>query len=149
MTNEEIRTLYREAKDKKRQVGILADLTQKTKDEIREIVADLIHTPVMPLPSAEVEYIENPPAMNPRQARVGKNGTLTIPKVVRVAAGIFGGTVVDVMLSGETVTIRPHNNRCYICGGTEGIEVMQGVGICQPCAKKLLGRMRSHEECKS
>ena len=38
MTNEEIRRDYDLAKDKKVQVGILADLTGKSRNEIREIV---------------------------------------------------------------------------------------------------------------
>lgn len=148
MTNEEIRMMYREALDKKKQIKILADMTLKTKAEIEAVVADLIPVPGGPSRRHGKEE-DNPPAMNPRQARVGKNGTVTIPKVVRVSAGIFAGTVVDVTLSGEAVVMRPRGMRCHICGG--GAEVMvftQGVGICRPCAKKALERMDTHYGCK-
>lgn len=39
-TNEEICTLYREAANKKTQIGILADLTLKTKWQIKEILRE-------------------------------------------------------------------------------------------------------------
>lgn len=139
MTKEEIRMMYRDAADKKKQIGILADLTLMTKDEIRDIVADPDKQTPSPCPARQTEA-KKQSGMDIRQARIGKNGSFTIPKVMRVAAGIFSGSVVDVALSGGGVAVRPHSELCRICGSPEDVTVLRGVGVCRPCAGKILER---------
>lgn len=73
-----------------------------------------------------------------QQKKIGKNGGFTIPKSLRVDAGLPAGSAVDVEQVDGGVMIRPHVELCRICGRAEQVVVLGGKGICRACAQKAL-----------
>lgn len=72
-----------------------------------------------------------------RQKKVGKSGSITLPKAMRANAGIFAGSAVDILQEGDTIIIAPHTKICRICGTAEDVVVKNGIGICRACAEDI------------
>ena len=73
-----------------------------------------------------------------QQKILNKAGGFTIPKLMRLAAGMYPGSIVDIKLEGNAVILTPHQTLCRICGSPEDVVEINGVGICRKCARKVL-----------
>ena len=73
-----------------------------------------------------------------QQKILNKAGGFTIPKLTRLAAGLYSGSIVDIKLESGAVILTPHQPLCRICGSPEDVVELNGVGICRRCAKKVL-----------
>lgn len=74
--------------------------------------------------------------------RMCKNGSVNIPKQVRVEAGIFPGNAVDIeALPSGKILITPSAPCCRFCGSPDQLLFTEGVVICKKCANKLLKKV--------
>ncbi len=69
--------------------------------------------------------------------KIAKSGSVMIPKEMRVEAGLYPGTGVDITQDGDTITVKPHVPVCRFCGGVENVRSVMGMEICTDCAAKI------------
>lgn len=71
--------------------------------------------------------------------KVNKAGGITIPQQLRHSLNIPKGSAVEMEDNGETIVIRKHIPTCLVCGTADHVKVINGVEICEECAKKFAG----------
>ncbi len=69
--------------------------------------------------------------------RIGKRGALTLPKALRVDAGLHPGMAVEVTAGNGGMEIKAAHKCCYFCGSPEDVYSVMNVNVCRACAKKL------------
>ncbi|MCM1525516.1 MAG: AbrB/MazE/SpoVT family DNA-binding domain-containing protein, partial [Ruminococcus sp.] len=72
-----------------------------------------------------------------KSKKLTKNRSLTIPKDIAAAAGIIGGTAVDLTSSAGGIIITKHVPACVYCGSAESVKVLRGTEICAKCAEEI------------
>lgn len=77
--------------------------------------------------------------------KIGKDGRVSIPLLVREAIGLQKGDVVDVIPEGHGLRIIAHTPRCIFCGVQEDVGLYQDKGICGRCREELLGSRQGQE----
>lgn len=62
-------------------------------------------------------------------------GRVVIPKEMRKSMLIKEGDPVEIIMNGDSVTIKKHNEACYCCGSEEDLHDMPKLGIklCPKC----------------
>lgn len=74
--------------------------------------------------------------------KICKNGSITIPKQIRVEAGLFSGNAVDIEVSPTgKIIISSSAPCCRFCGSPEKIIKADGIEICKTCATKILAKV--------
>lgn len=69
---------------------------------------------------------------------VNKNGSLTVPRMMRQDLGMHPGTALDMTTTDDGgLLIRKHAPSCHLCGGTKYIGTYQGLTLCRGCYYKL------------
>lgn len=70
--------------------------------------------------------------------RINKNGGVTLPKLVRVEAGLHPGMAVDIVATAQgNVAVQSVHRCCLLCGSPEDVLEIGNVDICRNCAQKL------------
>ena len=70
--------------------------------------------------------------------RIGKQGTISLPKSERSAAGLHPGMAVDITAKGSSLVITPTYPHCFLCGSAREVQTVGGVNICCACAEKIV-----------
>lgn len=72
--------------------------------------------------------------------RVTKNASVSIPKDMRLEAGIYPGMAIDIKSDGASLTITPHSPTCRFCGCTQDVVKVNAIDmeICLVCAAKIV-----------
>lgn len=79
--------------------------------------------------------------------RICKNGSITLPKAIRVEAGLFPGNAVDIETAADgTVTIKPVTPCCHFCGSPEQLVTVENITICKKCAMKVFSEVDVTDE---
>lgn len=74
--------------------------------------------------------------------RICKNGSLTLPKLVRAESGLFPGNAVDIETQTDgSITIKPTAPCCHFCGSPEQLINVENIVICKNCATKILAKV--------
>lgn len=74
--------------------------------------------------------------------KICKNGSLTLPKVVRAEAGLFPGNAIDITTNDDgSITIKPTVETCHFCGSPEDVIKVANISICKNCVTKILARV--------
>lgn len=73
--------------------------------------------------------------------KVTSHGSISIPVAIRRELGIEPKDPMVVELEGGVIKITPYTPRCIFCGITEGVERIQGKGICGTCAAEAARKM--------
>lgn len=78
--------------------------------------------------------------------RLTKGRSVTIPKDIAAAAGITGGTAVDLINADDMIMIRRHIPACIFCGNdvTEQEHHLCGRTVCADCAKQMREEYDEH-----
>ncbi|MDO5352267.1 MAG: AbrB/MazE/SpoVT family DNA-binding domain-containing protein [Succinatimonas sp.] len=71
--------------------------------------------------------------------KVNKAGGITIPQQFRHALNIPKGSAVEMEDAGDKIIIKKHIPTCLVCGTADHVNVINGVEICEECAKKFTG----------
>lgn len=69
--------------------------------------------------------------------RLSKSRALTIPKDLSAQTGIFAGTAVDLLDTGDGILIKKHIPTCIYCGSCESVGVLRGKELCAKCAREI------------
>lgn len=72
--------------------------------------------------------------------KVSKAGGLTIPAQMRHELNIPKGAAVELSVNeNEEIVIAKHIPTCLCCGTADYVSVVNGVELCEKCAKKFVG----------
>lgn len=71
--------------------------------------------------------------MKLKHKKITKSCGVTIPKDIRHEAGLLPGMAVDVVTTGNGVTIQKHVPACHICGNAEGVVSYMDFDLCTAC----------------
>lgn len=69
--------------------------------------------------------------------KISKSGAVTLPKEVRVTAGLHPGMAVDIYPQGNMICIALKHICCHICGSPENVKKVSSINICRVCAEKI------------
>lgn len=69
--------------------------------------------------------------------KVGKSGSISIPKQLRTEAGIFAGNAIDIEVTKDGINIKPHTDTCCFCGSTVKVKRVLNTEICRECALQI------------
>lgn len=72
-----------------------------------------------------------------KHKRLSKAASLTIPKDMRLAAGILPGTEVDLTEVTDGILVSKHVPICRFCGSPEKVVEYRGEEICAKCAAEI------------
>lgn len=79
--------------------------------------------------------------------KINKNGSITIPKEMRVDVGLFPGNGVSVETAEDgTITIKPAVDCCRFCGSPENVLTVNKIKICNNCATQILAKVDVTDE---
>ena len=70
--------------------------------------------------------------------RIGKQGTVSLPKSVRAEAGLHPGMAVEIVAKESSLVITPTYAHCFLCGSARDVQTVGGVNICRECAEKIV-----------
>ncbi len=73
--------------------------------------------------------------------RVDEMGRVIIPADLRRACGIDIGDYVDFQLSGDSLVLSRHTDRCTFCGGSRDVTVFRDKPVCGDCVAELRTRV--------
>lgn len=74
--------------------------------------------------------------------KINKNGSVTIPRNIRAAVGLFSGNGVEINVNSDgSLTIKPSALCCRFCGSLREILTVENIVICVDCAKKILAKV--------
>ena len=71
--------------------------------------------------------------------KVNKAGGITIPQQFRHALNIHKGSAVEMEDADGMIIIKKHIPTCLVCGTADHVKVINGIEICEECAKKFVG----------
>ena len=69
--------------------------------------------------------------------KLSSHGSVSIPVAVRRDLGLQGKDPMELTVEGGEIRLRAYTPRCVFCGGTEGVKLLMGKGICPACTEKL------------
>lgn len=79
--------------------------------------------------------------------KIGKGGSLTIPKHIRARAGMFPGNAVNINCEGDgTVIIKTVVPCCSFCGSPDDVLDVEGTKVCKRCARNIAEKVRDKHE---
>lgn len=78
--------------------------------------------------------------MKPMYKKISKAGGITIPAQMRHTLNIPKGAAVEVTATADDeIIIKKHIPTCLCCGTADYVKVINGVELCENCAKKFAG----------
>lgn len=69
--------------------------------------------------------------------RIGKQGAITLPKILRVEAGLHPGMAVNITVESGAVSITAAHKCCALCGSPEDVRSAAGINVCMSCAREI------------
>ena len=69
--------------------------------------------------------------------RIGRRGSLTLPKTLRAQTGLHPGMAVEIAAEDGKITIKAAHKCCHFCGSPEDVHSIDGINICYACVKRL------------
>ena len=81
--------------------------------------------------------------------KINSKGGVTIPSEIRLAYGIQPGDPFELSTneSGDIVLKRAVE-RCCLCGSDKSVELINGKGLCQKCAKLYSVKKKERKDVK-
>lgn len=76
-----------------------------------------------------------------KTTRMDAQGRVILPPHIRKELNLKAGQLVSVTLEGGTITVRPAEMRCAICGHAtddQSLSVSEATHICKSCAQKIV-----------
>lgn len=70
-----------------------------------------------------------------------KQGHVAIPAELRKAMKIDDSTPMEIMVHGDIIVLRRHDNKCRFCQSTYDVKRYHGVNVCGGCALEMRGRV--------
>lgn len=86
-----------------------------------------------------------------KTTRMDAQGRVILPPHIRKELNLNAGQPVTVSLVGNTITIRPAQNRCVICGGSvkdDHIALKKDALICRSCGLAIAKALQVGTEVK-
>lgn len=73
-----------------------------------------------------------------KQKKLTSKCGITIPKDLRLDAGMNAGEAVDMVYTGDGILIRKHVFTCFICHTPENVVKYKNIELCSECAKHFI-----------
>lgn len=86
--------------------------------------------------------------MEVKHKKLTSKAGITIPKDMRLSAGLTGGMAVDLTETADGILIRKHRPACCYCGSEVDVKSIKGRDTCRKCADQIVEEVRhSYESC--
>ena len=76
-----------------------------------------------------------------KTTRMDAQGRVILPPHIRKEMNLTPGQLLAVALEGNTITVRPAEERCAFCGEAtddQSLSITKTTRICKACAKKIV-----------
>ena len=86
--------------------------------------------------------------MEVKHKKLTSKAGITIPKDMRLSAGLTGGMAVDLTETADGILISKHRPTCCYCGSEDNVKKIKGRDTCHKCALKIVEEVKnSYESC--
>ena len=69
--------------------------------------------------------------------KIDELGRIVLPKELRKTLGIEPGTPIEIYTEDDMIILKKFENRCVLCGSTEGVADVKGKKVCKDCIDEL------------
>lgn len=86
--------------------------------------------------------------MEVKHKKLTSKAGITIPKDMRLSAGLTGGMAVDLTETTDGILISKHRPTCCYCGSEDNVKKIKGRDTCHKCAMDIVEEVKnSYESC--
>lgn len=86
--------------------------------------------------------------MEVKHKKLTSKAGITIPKDMRLSAGLTGGMAVDLTETADGILISKHRPTCCYCGSEDNVKKIKGRDTCHKCAMDIVEEVKnSYESC--
>lgn len=86
--------------------------------------------------------------MEVKHKKLTSKAGITIPKDMRLSAGLTGGMAVDLTETADGILISKHRPTCCYCGSEDKVKKIKGRDTCHKCALEIVEEVKnSYESC--
>lgn len=84
--------------------------------------------------------------MDVKYKKLTSKAGVTIPKDMRLSAGLTGGMAVDLTETADGILISKHKPTCCYCGSIENVKSIKGRDTCRKCAAEIVEEVKQSYE---
>ena len=84
--------------------------------------------------------------MEVKHKKLTSKAGITIPKDMRLSAGLTGGMAVDLTETADGILISKHRPTCCYCGSEDNVKKIKGRDTCHKCAMDIVEEVKNNYE---